>query len=373
MAGIYIHVPFCRQACHYCSFHFSTSLRLKEEMMSAMLIEMQQVENKPSMIDTIYFGGGTPSILSIEEIKLLMDQIYRHYEVSGDVEVTLEANPEDLSEDYVKGLRDLGVNRLSIGIQSFLEDDLQYMNRAHSAEQSLQAIEYALSGGIRDVSLDLMFGLIGSDQSAWRASLEQIIDLSPTHISCYNLTVEEQTAFAHWREKGQLQEVDENIQYEQYLMTHELLSSAGYDHYEISNYAKPGHRSRHNQSYWNSQPYIGIGPSAHSFNGERRSWNVANNAKYLKQIKEGQERESELLSPSDRYNEYIMLGLRTAKGIAKSQIDEFPKKMRESFDAVSARLLGQGVLKSSGDTIYLSPEQWYISDAISAELFWDAD
>lgn len=322
-------------------------------------------------LQTVYFGGGTPSLLNASQMGQIMDTITSHYTLSDDVEITLEANPEDLTTDRVGELVSMGINRLSIGIQSFIEEDLRLMNRAHSNEQSHAAIVNAIQGGITNLSIDLMFGLVGSDNDSWHYNLEKALSYSPGHISCYNLTIEEQTAFDHWIKKKKITLPHEDIQYEQFLLAHDILTASGYDHYEISNYALPGAKSKHNTSYWNQATYLGVGPAAHSYKEATRYWNVADNQKYLKSIETDQlPIESEILSLKDIYNETIMLALRTSDGLSSDSIGRFPTPIREHFEKTIRKLTYHEKVIHDNDRWHLPVSSWYQSDAISSELFY---
>ena len=267
MSGIYIHIPYCRQACHYCSFHFSTSIKNKANLVSSLIkeIELRHKELSQSTLDSIYLGGGTPSLLTDEELASIMKKIVTYWQIDGSTEITLEANPEDITKEKLTSWYSIGVNRLSIGIQSFHEDDLKYMNRAHNADQSHHALSLINSSPFKAVSADLMFGLIDRSLDDWAANLDIMLSYDLDHLSIYNLTVEEQTVFANWKLKNKLQESTSELQYEQYMLAEQKLSASGYDHYEISNYAKPKRQAIHNTNYWNRKPYLGIGPSAHSY------------------------------------------------------------------------------------------------------------
>ncbi|MEO6683424.1 MAG: radical SAM family heme chaperone HemW, partial [Ginsengibacter sp.] len=292
MAGIYIHIPFCKQACYYCNFHFSTSQALKSEIIQSLLREIElrtkSINKNISIIDageqikTIYFGGGTPSLLSFDEINEIMSVIRSNYSVISEAEITLEANPDDITIEKLKEWKSAGVNRLSIGIQSFIERDLIWMNRVHNSRQALNCIELARLVGIPNFSIDLIFGTPGLTNEEWRNNVQRAIDLEVPHIACYALTVEPRTALKKMIQLKKKEDVNDDVQAEQFAILMEMMSQAGYEHYEISNFAKPGHRSKHNSSYWQGEKYIGLGPSAHSYNGQNRMWNVANNIIYIK-------------------------------------------------------------------------------------------
>ena len=372
MAGIYFHIPFCRQACHYCNFHFSTSLAQKDALQAALLDE---VRNRAPLLDgesveTIYFGGGTPSLLERTELGLLLQSVSDHCDVSTDAEVTLEANPDDLTKERATTLRHLGVNRLSLGIQSFHDADLQYMNRVHNSAQAKDALVIA-SEMFDNVSMDLIFGTPTMTHRSWRKNLLLAIESGVQHISAYALTVEEKTALAHFIKTGKQKGPEETATAEQFEIAMELLSEAGYEHYEISNYARPGFQSRHNNAYWNGTRYIGFGPSAHSFDGQTRSWNVSNNARYIAMMKAGDATEdSETLTSSQRANEFIMTQLRTIRGcdivrlrqlVSESQLDSTLKEVEA--------LRADGLLDSRNGTIFLTTKGKLLADGVIGRLF----
>jgi oxygen-independent coproporphyrinogen-3 oxidase len=318
MSGIYLHIPFCRQACHYCDFHFSTSVQTKEAVLRCMKQELEmRREEMPFPIHTIYFGGGTPSLLKTEEILQLLDSVFTNYQVLPNVEITLEANPDDLSAQKLKELRNTPINRLSIGVQSFHELDLKYLHRIHSARQAEYAIKGAQDAGFENLTIDLIYGIPTLSENGWMENLERTIALQVPHVSAYALTVEEQTPLFHLiRRKKAIAPPDDQATRDFMMMT-QVLPMAGFEQYEISNFAQSGFRSRHNSSYWKGLPYLGIGPSAHSFDGENtRRWNVANNVHYIQGIIEGTPWfEKEHLTFENRVNEWIMIRLRTYEGI----------------------------------------------------------
>ncbi len=316
MAGIYIHIPFCKQACHYCNFHFSTSLALQNDFTTALLkeIEWRKTYLDQETIETIYFGGGTPSLLPDSALRDILDSVYHHFRISPNPEITLESNPDDMQPDRLQIWKDIGINRLSIGIQSFFAEDLTWMNRAHDARQAIQAVEQVRKTGFDHFSLDLIYGLPGLTDEKWEKNLQTAIASGAPHISCYALTVEPKTALFKMIRMKKTADVQPEQQVSQFLSGIEILEAAGYEHYEISSFAKPGNRSRHNSSYWQAEKYLGLGPSAHSFDGRSRQWNISNNALYIKSVKSGElPFESEILQPGDMLNEYIMTSLRTGK------------------------------------------------------------
>ena len=319
MAGIYIHIPFCKKACHYCNFHFSTNISGKNEMVRALLseIEMQQHYLEHQTIDTIYFGGGTPSLLDISELTQILDAISKYFTLSSTpIEITLEANPDDISTEKILAWKKIGINRLSIGIQSFFEEDLIFMNRGHNALQAERCIQIAQDAGISNLSIDLIFGYPLLSDEKWRYNIDRVLEFKVPHVSCYGMTVEPKTALASFIEKGKMMPLDEEQSASQYEYLMHTLIHSGFEQYEISNFASPGFEAVHNRNYWSGKHYLGIGPSAHSYNGVSRQWNVANNAKYIQSLSQGElVRELENLTRPQRINETIMVQLRTSKGL----------------------------------------------------------
>lgn len=375
MAGIYIHIPFCKQACHYCNFHFSTSLKHKETMVDAIIqeIEMRKTYLKGANVNTIYFGGGTPSILSIRELSDILKACYDNYSVADDAELTLEANPDDLTEAKTKEISDLGINRLSIGIQSFHDNDIQWMNRSHNSDQSFRSIEYAFKAGIDNFSIDLIFGSPTTSNEQWLNNLSLAHGFGIKHLSCYGLTVEEDTALHHFIKTKKVKPLNDKSLARQYQLTMDALSSYGYDHYEISNYAIPGFISNHNTNYWRSVPYLGVGPSAHSYNGAERSWNMANNVKYLSNIDNGKLSTTiERLTDIDVYNEYVMTGLRTMWGCNIDVIAEMGAEYKEHFMQASQILVVNEDIRILGKNYILNKQSWVISDNLISQLFFDS-
>lgn len=377
MGGIYLHIPFCRKACIYCDFHFSTNLSRKEVLLDALQQEIDLRKNELKalgQLNTLYFGGGTPSVLHKKEIRDLIDQIRDLLPFSPDIEISLEANPDDLKTGYLKELSSIGVNRLSIGIQSFSEEVLRWMNRSHNSHQSRQAIEDARAAGFTNFSCDLIFGNPGIDQELWEKDLQQLIELKAPHISVYALTVEERTALAYQVEKGKAFIPAEEIYQEQFLLAHQRLTAAGYEHYELSNYALPGYRSKHNSAYWKGIPYVGLGPSAHSYDGKHRSWNIANNARYIQKLAAGESpvEESELLSPKDQYHEYLMTHLRKMEGIDIDWIEKnWVGDWRERFSESLTQLKAKNEIHLEGSRLHIKPASWLLSDQIIRDFFID--
>lgn len=317
MAGIYIHIPFCKQACHYCNFHFSTSLQQLPTLCDALVEEIQQRKNEfPACISSIYIGGGTPSLLPNDQLLKIVSALQKIAPWEKKIEFTLEANPDDINPDRIEFWKRVGINRLSIGIQSFFEEDLRYMNRAHSAQQAKQCIQWAQAGGINNISVDLIFGYPLLTSEKLQFNLDVISELNIPHISCYAMTVEPKTVLAHQIKKKLTPPIQNEHSANQFMHVMHFLQAKGYEHYEISNYATSGHRAIHNSNYWKGIPYIGLGPSAHSYNLHSRQWNIANNALYIKKIM-GHEQafETEVLSRNNMINETIMIRLRMMEGL----------------------------------------------------------
>lgn len=371
MSGIYIHIPFCKQACHYCDFHFSTSLKKKGSLVDALCAELVLRKNElAGSIETIYFGGGTPSLLSSEELSQIFDTIFGHYSLSEDPEITLEANPDDLSESKLKALAASPVNRLSIGVQSFFEEDLKLMNRAHNQTEALDSIQKARQY-FDNISIDLIYGIPGMGKGQWTKNLQIALDLGIPHISSYALTVEPRTALKKMIEQGKIASVREDSAKEHYDIMIAILESEGFENYEFSNFGKPGYFSRNNTAYWFGKPYLGIGPSAHSFDGTSRKWNLSNNTLYIRGIENGEvPRESEHLTPADKYNEYVMTRLRTKWGISLDEVEEkFGKARREYLLGEAQKFISDGLLEQGRDTLCISKGGKFLSDGIASELF----
>jgi putative oxygen-independent coproporphyrinogen III oxidase len=373
MAGVYIHIPFCKQACHYCNFHFSTLLKGKNEFLAALLkeIDLRKSYLLGEKIETIYFGGGTPSLFSSEEIKSILDKLRGSFEIIQDLEITLEANPDDLTIDLLSGLKDSGINRLSIGIQSFFEEDLRWMNRAHSAEQSMECIQNAREVGFNNLSIDLIYGSPTLTDDKWKRNVDLAVALKIPHLSCYALTVEPRTALDSMIKKNKVQDIDPDIQARQFLQLINWLGDAEYEHYEISNFAIPGKRSRHNSSYWQGKKYLGLGPSAHSFNGHSREWNVSNNAIYAKSILDGIiPSSSEELTSTQQLNEYIMTSIRTSEG---TNLEIIRERFGENAAAETGKKTDQYIKRElafqKDKSIILTTEGKLFADRIAAELF----
>ncbi len=371
---IYVHIPFCRQKCSYCNFHFSTSLSLKDELLKALKKEIGLRKNEldSGSLKSLYFGGGTPSILSSEEIKMLSDEILKYFDFDSDIEITLEANPDDLNKSFLKGLSETVVNRLSVGTQSFHDEDLQLMNRIHTGAEAEDAIKRAQDSGFHNISLDLIYGSPVSDFGVWKSNLQKAVSLEVPHISSYALTVEPRTALNSWISTQKVPAPKDEEQQKEFHYMSEFLKGNGFIHYEISNFAKPGCYSSHNTAYWNNAPYLGIGPSAHSYNGSnRRSWNVANNTLYIKSLAEHHlPSETEILSENDRYNEIMMTGLRTASGVNIQMLRQcFSPEIIHHFETEKAKGLQSGVLEIAENHLFIPEDKWFLADGIASDLF----
>ncbi|XRE43783.1 Oxygen-independent coproporphyrinogen-III oxidase-like protein YggW [Tenacibaculum discolor] len=372
MAGIYLHIPFCKQACYYCDFHFSTSLKKKEELVSCLVkeLELRKEELLNETIETIYFGGGTPSLLSIDELQLLIDIIYQNYTVLENPEITLEANPDDLSKEKIIELSKTSINRLSIGIQSFFEEDLQLMNRAHNAQEAKNCLSLA-TRYFDNITIDLIYGVPNMSNERWRENLQIAFDFGINHISSYALTVEPKTALDSFIKQGKYPDVDEAVAKEHFDILVAETAKNGFVHYEISNFGKPDYFSKHNTSYWLGKKYIGIGPSAHSFNKTHRSWNVANNAKYIKAIQEGKlPLEQEKLTKKDQFNEYLMTGLRTIWGVSLEKIEkDFGEEFRKNLLKNAEKFINQRLLVITNEVLKTTEKGKFLADGLASELF----
>ncbi|QCK13795.1 radical SAM family heme chaperone HemW [Mangrovivirga cuniculi] len=375
MSGIYIHIPFCKQACHYCDFHFSTSLKNIELLTEAMCkeIKLQKDFFNELKVNTIYFGGGTPSLLDGENLSKIINTLYDTYNIAETPEeFTFEANPDDINIHKLENWKKIGVDRLSIGVQSFNKDILKFLNRAHDQIMAEKALEDCKKEGFNRFSLDLIYGIPGRDLEEWRKDIEKALSYDPEHISAYSLTIEEKTVFGNWLNKGKLEPMDDDEVIQQYLLLVNILEDHGYEHYEVSNFAKPGYRAVHNTSYWNSIPYLGIGPSAHSFLNEKRWWNISNNQAYINSINKGIiPCESESLSKEDQVNEYIMTKLRLKEGIDNNEFInrfgfDFIEKNKSYLHEISSE--GLGVLLNN--FFKLTTKGKLFADQIASNLFY---
>lgn len=374
MAGIYIHIPFCKQACSYCDFHFSTKLSNKQTVLAAIEKELELRENYigKELVETIYFGGGTPSLLNQSEIQAILKKVNDVYTVSKSAEISLEANPDDLTIEKLKELKKTSINRLSIGVQSFFEEDLQFMNRAHNAQEAVKSIRNAKEAGFTNISIDLIFGSQTTTNEMWQANLATFFELEVNHLSAYSLTIEEKTALAHQVVKGKVENVDDEKNYQQYLMLQKEIKNNGFEQYELSNYCKNEAYSKHNTSYWQNKKYLGVGPSAHSFNGVSRQWNVRNNTLYINAINGDKSFfEKENLSEIDRYHEYLITSLRTKWGVKRSRIENtFSEYIVTHFNQ-KIKTLNASIINISNELLKIKPDFLFQSDEVVRELMVD--
>lgn len=377
MSGIYIHIPFCKQACHYCDFHFSTSMKKKDEMVLALAKEIgmrkNEFDNDPefSGVETIYFGGGTPSVLTNEEINFLISEVYKNYKVIDNPEITLEANPDDLSAERIFELSKSPINRLSIGIQSFYEEDLKMMNRAHNSAEAVKCLQEATKY-FDNISLDLIYGIPGMSDEMWKQNIDTALSFGIPHISSYALTVEPKTALSKLIQTGKIAEPQDEAASNHFMILVETLQKNGFIHYELSNFGKENYFSKNNSAYWLGKKYIGIGPSAHSYDGEKRGWNIANNSLYLKSIQNNElPIETEILTVSDRYNEYIMTGLRTIWGVSLERIEnQFGLEYLNYLKKQSEKFLNDDLLSIENNVLKPTPKGKFLTDGIASDLFY---
>ena len=374
MAGIYVHIPFCKQKCTYCDFHFSTTYHsYKNEMINCMIdeIEIRLPYLNDQIIQTIYFGGGTPSLLSTTELTAILAKIRSHYSIASEVEITMEANPDDISKESLVEWKSVGINRLSIGLQSFREEDLKWMNRAHSKMEALNCVVLAKEAGFNNISIDLIYGLPNFTLNDWKANIETALSFGIQHVSAYCLTVEDKTVLSKWVEQKKIKPANEDDQSDQFETLLTDLENAGMEQYEISNFAIPGYHSRHNSNYWKGKHYIGIGPSAHSFNGVSRSWNVSNNREYMKSVQtESNWFETEQLTVKDQFNELLLIGLRTSIGVNMEQLNTI-QNPSELFWKKIEKMKQSGWLLATDQTIILTKSGKLKADLIASELFLD--
>ena len=374
MTGLYIHIPFCATRCSYCDFYSQTNSALRSEYIQALIAEMciRRAEVTDT-IGTLYVGGGTPSLLSPQEIGRIIEQVYRLFSFSSDAEITLEANPDDLNTSYVQELRTLPINRISMGAQSFHDEDLHFLNRRHNARQVLEAVDTCRNAGLTNLSIDLIYGLPGQTPARWQENISAVLALSPPHLSAYHLIYEEGTLLTRLLHAGKVREVDEEVSLELFRMLREQLTEAGYEHYEISNFARSGYHSRHNSSYWQDTPYLGLGPSAHSFDGRRtRRSNPSDIRRYIVSMAAGKPLfTEEILTDNDRYNEVVMTRLRTACGLSPDQIGHlFGKESAERCIRTAAPFIRDGLLHEEADgRIRLTEKGIFLSDRIISEFF----
>ena len=371
---IYLHIPFCKQKCSYCNFHFSTSLHFKEEMMAALKKEifLRKDDLQDKNLKSLYFGGGTPSILKVDELKSIIDEVLKYFSFNEDIEITLEANPDDLNQPFLRELAQTEINRLSIGTQSFFDHDLKLMNRAHNAGEAESSIKRAQDFGFENISIDLIYGSPTSNLEIWKENLNKTIELQVPHVSSYALTVEPKTALNQWIKQQKIAAPKEAEQNREFYYMSDFLKDHGFDHYEISNFGKPGFHSRHNSAYWKSHEYLGIGPSAHSFNGgNERSWNIANNKLYINSLEKNTvPKETEILSEADQFNEMLMIGLRTFWGVDLAVLNKkFNNEVLEHFRKEIQFKLADGILLIENNHLKIPERHWFMADGIASDLF----
>lgn len=374
MAGIYIHIPFCKQRCNYCAFYSSTLYNIKGEYADAVCKEllMRKEYIKGEEIKTIYFGGGTPSTLPITLLQKICDTIYKNYSVCSNAEVTIECNPDDLTEEFLAVLRQLPFNRISMGVQSFSDRQLKRLGRRHNAEKARRAVGNARAAGYKNISIDLIFALPDSTIEEWEESINEAISLNPEHISAYNLMYEEDTPLHRALQRGDFEELSEEENVEQFSMLIKRMKEAGYCHYEISNFAKPGYESRHNSSYWNDTAYIGCGAAAHSYNGDSREWNISDIKEYIKGIESNNRNyEIEHLTEEERYNDAILTRLRTSDGIPLAWIkNKFSQRLNSYMLNAAKKHIEYGNIKKTDETLSLTEKGIFISDAVIRDLIY---
>jgi oxygen-independent coproporphyrinogen-3 oxidase len=370
MAGIYIHIPFCKQACHYCDFHFSTSTKLYDDLIAALIEEIISRKNELNdPVLTIYFGGGTPSVLKVDDLVRIISCVKDNYTCDSDLELTFECNPDDVSLDALNAWRDAGINRLSLGIQSFDDDVLKWMNRAHNASMGTQAFKLARQAGFDNISCDLIYGIPDKDEDYWTDQLSAMMSLKPEHLSCYCLTVESKTVLDHQLKKGLFSLPSQENTGDQFLRMRQVLKQNNYTQYEVSNFCLPGKLSKHNSSYWKNALYLGFGPSAHSFNGSVRRWNVSHNVKYVNSIKNKTRfYDQEALSLHEQYNEYVMTGLRTVWGVDLEKIGTFGNEILIHFNQEIAAYADY-FETNNNSIISLNEAGLLIADKIASDLF----
>ena len=373
MAGIYLHIPFCKQACHYCDFHFTTSLQYKAELLQAMHreLELQKHYLHGETIETIYFGGGTPSLLDGSELQAILDKITGLHTVSSGAEITLEANPDDLTTTKLQALRQTPVNRFSIGIQSFFDEDLKWMNRAHHAIEAESSVKRTQDAGFENITADLIYGYPLLTDTKWKTNISKVFELEVLHVSAYSMTVEPNTPLASFIRKKAQPPMNEQQSAEQFLALMDAMQLQGFEHYEISNFCKPGHESRHNSNYWKGVKYLGIGPSAHSFSGETRQWNISNNSKYIQSLSEDKiAAETEQLTETDRLNEYIMTSLRTIWGLDLQKLENIAAGSSAELLKPARQFFEKNWMVQKEKTIFLTQTGKLYADHIASALFF---
>jgi oxygen-independent coproporphyrinogen III oxidase len=372
LAGIYIHIPFCKQACYYCDFHFSSYLALKDDLIDALVREIVwQKDFFTGSVSTIYFGGGTPSLLNTKDLKKIFSAVSKNYAILPEAEITLEANPDDMTLEKLKLWKDFCVNRLSMGIQTFNDNMLHYLNRIHSADEAIKSFYNARSVGFNNINCDLIFAIPGQNNEILENDLNTMLDLRPEHISAYCLTIEERTVFGNWLKKNKLKQVDEEMATEQMEKVWDFLTGAGFEQYEISNFCRDGYFSRHNSAYWKDEAYLGVGPGAHSYDGENRYFNISNNNLYIKSIMQGQIPFTvDNLTLEDRVNEYILTSLRTSSGCDLKHLED---KFHIFFMGMKTKpveqLVSGGLLEMFDNRLYLTKKGKLLADYVSSELF----
>ncbi len=374
MAGIYIHIPFCKQACHYCDFHFSTNISQKSNLVNAIVkeIKLQKEYLSGEIVETIYFGGGTPSLLTTQELDSILQEIYKNFLVSDHPEITLEANPDDISGEKISSFKALNINRLSIGIQTFHTPFLSWMNRAHNAEDAQKALDLCFGNDFNNLTIDLIYGIPHENHSIWENDLQTILKYPIKHVSAYNLTIEPQTAFGKWKKSGKLTEAPDSFSAEQMQILVQRLENEGFEHYEISNFAKQSHYSKHNTAYWQGKKYLGIGPSAHAFNQISRQHNISNNKAYISALQKDQlPFEIEILSEKDKANEMIMTGLRAIWGVNISRLKEFRSLDFTAFSKALSVWETKNMVFTENQVVKLTKAGKFFADAIASDLFFD--
>ena len=372
MSGIYIHIPYCKQACHYCDFHFSTSMKTKNEMIDCIVKEMDIRESEFSKkIDSLYIGGGTPSLMTNLELETIFNGLEKKISIGDIKEITIEINPEDLISEKLEFYKEIGINRLSIGIQSMNNNILKWMNRIHDTNQVISGLNNTKDAGFENINLDFIYGTPKKISRDYKSELLEILKFNPTHLSCYHLTIEDGTYFGHLEKKKKIKKIEDDASQQEFRWISEKLKSKNYQHYEISNFAVQGKESFHNSNYWNQSSYIGLGPGAHSFSNSTRRWNISNNKLYIKNIKAGIPYfEQEALSPYDIVNEKIMLGLRTLNGLDKDHVFSIvPQALKEAFESKLNTFLKDEILLSTDNIISMNPEKWLLLEYVSRELF----
>lgn len=372
MAGIYIHIPFCKQKCTYCDFHFSTTFEAyRTEMIDTICqeIDLRADELNKESIKSIYFGGGTPSLLTEQELKDILTQIKRLFNIEENAEITLEANPDDIYHQQLKIWKDAGINRLSIGVQSFKAEDLSWMNRAHSVEEAENAVRLAQAAGFQNITVDLIYGLPNLSLEEWKDHIQRVLNMNVNHLSAYCLTVEEKTVLNKLVKEKKIIPANEDQQSDQFELLVSMTELAGFEQYEISNFAKNQHYAVHNTNYWTGQMYLGVGPSAHSFDGESRRWNVSNNRKYMESMgKDSSWFSDEKLSVNERWNELLLTGLRTNFGVSIDQLKKI-NSISPAIDAKIAEFVAYGWMEKSSSLLRLTKEGKLKADYIASELF----